>query len=278
MVSIASVVDIIQLIYKIPSTLLMILSVFVIIKEIKKKNVHFNKQFYIIIVCKLTNEIIFIITLFIFVKLPKWGFVINFWEKNNWTATTLYVLATQQITFMYLITLFLTINRYIAVKYPLLYKLYFSKPKIVIILLSSILFSTIIGLGTILFNPRYIKSNLYGYLAPSLTSKNEIYYQIFCQVFLSGIIYIATCTFNVMAILTLKKHNMICNKHNRELYYVIYSIFTFITLSIAEAYYICKSITLKYEIKSFDHIIYFLYIVAFDLTSVGDFYFLIYSW
>uniref|UniRef100_A0A0K0G5V3 Secreted protein n=1 Tax=Strongyloides venezuelensis TaxID=75913 RepID=A0A0K0G5V3_STRVS len=33
----------------------------------------------------------------------------------------------------------------------------------------------------------------------------------------------------------------------------------------------------KFGIRSFARIIYFLQVVAFDLTSVGDFYFLIYS-
>uniref|UniRef100_A0A0N5BZ14 7TM_GPCR_Srx domain-containing protein n=1 Tax=Strongyloides papillosus TaxID=174720 RepID=A0A0N5BZ14_STREA len=188
-------------------------------------------------------------TVYILFRIPRWGFYNNFMKNNIWTATMFHVLATQQTTFMFLITLFISINRCIAVKYPLSYKLYFSKSKIVfIILLFSIVLSTIIGLGTILFNPRYIKSDLYGYLAPSLTSKNEIYYQIFCQVFLSGIIYIATCIFNVMTILTLKNHNQLGNKYKKELYYTIYSTFIFLTLSTVEAYYICKSITLKYEI------------------------------
>uniref|UniRef100_A0A0N5BC95 Serpentine receptor class gamma n=1 Tax=Strongyloides papillosus TaxID=174720 RepID=A0A0N5BC95_STREA len=251
----------------------------VIIKEIKNKNVNFNKQFYIIIVCKLTNEIIYIITIFTFVKLPKWGFYSNFLENNNWTATTFsYILATQQTTFMFFITLLISINRYIAIKYLLLYKIYFSKSKIVIILLSFIILSTMIGLGNTPFNAKYEKLELYGYFIPIFKSKNVIYYHIFYQIFLFGIIYIATCIFNIMAILTLKKHKQIGNKYKKELYYIIYSIFTFITLFIVEVFFVCNIIRVKYEIKSFANVIYFLHTVAFDLTTVGDFYFLIYSW
>uniref|UniRef100_A0A0N5C026 Serpentine receptor class gamma n=1 Tax=Strongyloides papillosus TaxID=174720 RepID=A0A0N5C026_STREA len=277
MVDISLIVEIIQFMYKIPSVLLMILSIYVIIKEIKNKNVNFNTKFYIMIVCKLINEIIFVITIFIFFKLPKWGFYNNFMENNNWTATTFYILVTQQTTFMFLITLLISINRYIAVKYPLSYKIYFSKSKIFIILLSFIVLSTIIGLGNILFNARYIKSDLYGYFAPSLKSKNEIYYQIFYLIILFGIISIVTCIFNVVAILTMKKHNQIGNKYKKELYYIIYSIFIFITLLFVETFFVCTFIAVKYEIKFFTNANYFLYVVTFDLTSVGDFYFLIYS-
>uniref|UniRef100_A0A0N5BE20 Serpentine receptor class gamma n=1 Tax=Strongyloides papillosus TaxID=174720 RepID=A0A0N5BE20_STREA len=278
MVEIILVIDIVQLIYKIPSTLLMIMSIYVTIKEIRNKNVYFNTQFYIIIVCKLTNEIAFIVTVFIFLKLPKWGFYNNFLRNNNWTATTFYILATQQTTFMFFITLLISINRYIAVKYPLSYKIYFSKSKIVITLLSFIILSTMIELGNIYFDANYKKSYLFVYFVPIFKSKDEIYYQIFYKLFLFGIISIATCIFNLMAILTLKRLNHIGRRFKRDLYYTVYSIFIFLTLIFVEAFFICGFIAVKYEIKSFVYLSYFLHIVAFDLTSVGDFYFLIYSW
>uniref|UniRef100_A0A0N5B4B5 Serpentine receptor class gamma n=1 Tax=Strongyloides papillosus TaxID=174720 RepID=A0A0N5B4B5_STREA len=272
-----SVLEIIQLAYQIPSMILMILSVYVIITEIKNKNAHLNTQFYSIIVCKLSNEIIYNINVFIFVVLPKWGFYNNFLKNHDWTATLYYVLETQQTTFMFLITLLVSINRYVAVKYPLLYKYYFLKSKIVIILLSFIILSTIIGLGNIFFNAKYMKNNLFDYIIPSFKSENAFYYQIFYQIFLFGIISIATCTFNVIAILTLKKYNQIGNKYKKELNYTIYSIFIFITLFLVEILYVCNIIAIKYDIISFIYTIYFFYDVALDITSFGDFYFLIYS-
>uniref|UniRef100_A0A0N5BKX1 Serpentine receptor class gamma n=1 Tax=Strongyloides papillosus TaxID=174720 RepID=A0A0N5BKX1_STREA len=277
MVNVILVVDIIQLIYKLPSMLLMILSIFVIIKEIKNKNVNFNTQFYIIIVCKLTSEIIYIITIFIFMKLPKWGFYKNFLETNDWTATIFYFLAAQQTTFMFLITLLTSINRYIAVKYPLSYNFYFSKLRSTIILLSFITLSTIIGLGNISFEARFDKIDSFDYIIPSFVSENAFYYRIFYQIFLFGILSIATCTFNVVAILTLKKYNQIGKKFKKELYYMIYSIFIFITILFVEAFFVCRLTALKYETKFFIQITFILHVVAFDLTSVGDFYFLIYS-
>uniref|UniRef100_A0A0K0G634 Serpentine receptor class gamma n=1 Tax=Strongyloides venezuelensis TaxID=75913 RepID=A0A0K0G634_STRVS len=193
------ILEIIQLIYLIPSTLLMILSVNVIIKEIKNKNVNFNTQFYIIIACKLINEIFYIITIFIFARFPKWGFYNDYLKNNNWTATIFYVLVSQQTTFMFLITLLISINRYIAVKYPLSYKHHFSRSKIVIILVCFIILSTMIGLGNIFFNARYKKSGLYDFFAPYLESKNVVYYRIFCQIFIYGTISIVTCIFNVIS-------------------------------------------------------------------------------
>uniref|UniRef100_A0A0N5C0C4 Serpentine receptor class gamma n=1 Tax=Strongyloides papillosus TaxID=174720 RepID=A0A0N5C0C4_STREA len=278
MFDIVSCVEIIQLIYKIPSMLLMMLTIYVIIKEIKNKNVYFNKQFYTIIVCKLINEIIFIINIYVFTIIPKWGFYNHFLENNNWTAGIFLSLASQQTTFMFFITLLISINRYVAVKYPLSYKIYFSKSKIVVILLSSIMLSTMFGLVNISFKPRYIKYPLYGYIVPYLQSKDVIYYQVFCQIFLFGIISITTCTLNVIAILTLKKHNLIGNKYKKELHYTTYSIFVFITLFLIEAFFVCRFITVNYAIKFFSYIANFLHVVAFDLTYIGNFYFLLYSW
>uniref|UniRef100_A0A0K0G691 Serpentine receptor class gamma n=1 Tax=Strongyloides venezuelensis TaxID=75913 RepID=A0A0K0G691_STRVS len=267
MVDMILVVEIIQLLYKIPSTLLMILSIYVIIKEIKNKNA----------ICKLTNEIFFIITTFIFVRFPKWGFYNDFMEKNDWTATTFYVIGTQQTTFTFLTTLLISINRCIAVKYPLSYKHHFSRSKIIIILLCFIILSTTIGLIHISSNVRYKKTGLYDYFAPYLESKNVIYYQIFYQLFLFGTISIVTCIFNVMAVLTLKKHNKTGNKCKRNLNYIKYSIFIFITLFIVETFFICKFFAENYKIKFLSYITIFLHVVGFDLTSVGDFYFLLYS-
>uniref|UniRef100_A0A0N5BZ38 Serpentine receptor class gamma n=1 Tax=Strongyloides papillosus TaxID=174720 RepID=A0A0N5BZ38_STREA len=273
-----SVLDIIQLTYKIPSMLLMVLSIYVIIKEIKSRNVNFNTQFYIIIVCKLSNEVIYNINIFLFFKLPKWGCFNNFMKENNWMATFFYILATQQIAFIFLITLLISINRYIAVKYPLLYNLYFLKSKIVVILLFFITLSTLIGLGNISFNARFDKFESSDHILPSFQSKNAIYYQIFYQIFLFGIISIATCAFNTMAILTLRKLNKNGTKYKKELYYIIYSIFIFLTLLLVQAFYVFNILAELYKIRFFINIIHFHHILAFDLTSIGDFYFLIYSW
>uniref|UniRef100_A0A0K0G5H5 Serpentine receptor class gamma n=1 Tax=Strongyloides venezuelensis TaxID=75913 RepID=A0A0K0G5H5_STRVS len=133
-----------------------------------------------------------------------------------------------------------------------------------------------IGLINISLNPRYKKSGLYDFFTPYLESKNVIYYQIFCQFFIYGTISIVTCIFNVMAVLTLKKHNITENNSKGNLNYIKYSIFIFITLFIVETYYVCRFISVNYEIKFLSYITIFLYVVAFDLTSVGDFYFLIY--
>uniref|UniRef100_A0A0K0G5V4 7TM_GPCR_Srx domain-containing protein n=1 Tax=Strongyloides venezuelensis TaxID=75913 RepID=A0A0K0G5V4_STRVS len=183
----------------------MMVSICAIIKEMKNRNGFFNTQFYTIIACKLINDIIFVVTILIFYKLPKWGFYNNFLENNDWTATIFYILAGQQTTFMFLITLLTSVNKFIAVEYPLSYKPYFSKSRMIIILLFFIILSTMIGLGNIFFNATFIKSDFFGYLTPSFKSKSSNYYQIFCQIFLCGSISIATCTLNIKAILTLKK-------------------------------------------------------------------------
>uniref|UniRef100_A0A0K0G5S3 Serpentine receptor class gamma n=1 Tax=Strongyloides venezuelensis TaxID=75913 RepID=A0A0K0G5S3_STRVS len=112
---------------------------------------------------------------------------------------------------------------------------------------------------------------------PYFTSRSITYYQIFYTIGLFGTISIATCIFNVKAILKLKKHNQMSSTYKRELFNIIYSIFIFITLSCVEAFYVCRVIVVQYEINLLVPILYFLHILAFDLTSVGDFYFLIYS-
>uniref|UniRef100_A0A0K0EU15 Serpentine receptor class gamma n=1 Tax=Strongyloides venezuelensis TaxID=75913 RepID=A0A0K0EU15_STRVS len=277
MVDMIFLAEMTQLIYKIPSTFLMILSVYVISKEIRKKNVHFNKQFYSIIVCKLVNEIFYIITYYLLVKLPKWGLLNNFLEKNNWVAKLFYVLTIQQTTFMFLITFLISINRCVAIKYPAKYKCYFSKSNMITTITLFIMLSTLIGFGSIPLNPAYGLFSFIGIFIPYSTSKNVIYYQMFCYTFFFGTISITTCTLNVLAILELKKHKYFVNYYKREIVYIIYSIFIFITLSIVEAFSLIKIIAEQYEIHLLYYIFFCFQIWAFDLPFLGDFYFLIYS-
>uniref|UniRef100_A0A0N5B930 Serpentine receptor class gamma n=1 Tax=Strongyloides papillosus TaxID=174720 RepID=A0A0N5B930_STREA len=277
MVSAIFVSEIIQLIYKIPSVLLMILSIYVILKEIKKKNVHFNNQFYFIIVCKLVNEINFIITQYILFKLPIFGFLNNFLEENDWTARLFFVLAAQQTSFMFLITLLISINRYLAVKYPIKYKRYFSKANMIKILLFFVIISTLVGLGNIFFKAAYGIKHTFDSFVPQFTTKKVVYYKIFYTIFLYGIISIATCIFNIKATLELKKHKQIVSYYKKELIFIIYSIFIFITLSTVEFFFVIRIIDIQYGISSlYYYVFYFFNIISFDLTSFGDYYFLIF--
>uniref|UniRef100_A0A0N5B932 Serpentine receptor class gamma n=1 Tax=Strongyloides papillosus TaxID=174720 RepID=A0A0N5B932_STREA len=255
----------------------MILSVYVILKEIRKNNVHLNKQFFLIIVYKLVNEIIFIITYYVLIKLPKFGFFKNFFEENNWVARLFHVLAVQQTIFMFLITLLVSVNRYVAVIYPTKYNYYFSKSNMTKVLVFFIMLSTLIGLGTIPFKPIYGSFDFAGAFIPYFTLKEVIYYQIFYTVFLFGTLSIATCFFNIKAILELKKHKNIVNYYKREIIYIMYSIFIFTTLSLVEAICVIKVVAMQYNINILFYITVHYYIWAFDLPSLGDFYFLIYS-
>uniref|UniRef100_A0A0K0G5B0 Serpentine receptor class gamma n=1 Tax=Strongyloides venezuelensis TaxID=75913 RepID=A0A0K0G5B0_STRVS len=277
MVDIMLVSDIIQFIYKVPTASLMILSVYVIIKEIRRKNVQFKKQFYTLVLCKLSNDVCFIITYYALFKIPRLGYFKTFFEKNDWIAALYVVLAVLQITFMFLITFLVSINRYVAVRYPTKYQRYFSKSNKVTILFFFIILSTLIGLGTIPFKPKYRTFDLVGLFIPYFTLKEVSYYQIFYTIFLYGTLLIATCIFNVMAILELKKHKQIAGYLNKKRIYIIYSIFIFITLSIVEAFFIIRIIATQYKINSLRYIIHFFIVIGFDLTSIGDYYFLIFT-
>uniref|UniRef100_A0A0N5B929 Serpentine receptor class gamma n=1 Tax=Strongyloides papillosus TaxID=174720 RepID=A0A0N5B929_STREA len=273
MVDIILVTDIIQFIYKIPTIFLMILSVYLILKEVKKKNVHFNKQFYTLVVFKLLNDVYFIITNYALFKIPRLGFFKNFFEKNDWIAALYYVLSAQQTMFMFLITFLVSINRYVAVKYPTKYQRYFSKSKRIKILIFFIVLSTLIGLGNIPFKPEYRMFDFAGAFIPYFTLKEVIYYQMFYTVFLFGILSIATCIFNAKAIFELRKHKQIAGYYKKETYNILYSIFIFITLSIVETFYI----SILYKINSLRYIFHFIIVIGFDLSSVGDYYFLIFT-
>uniref|UniRef100_A0A0N5BGP9 Serpentine receptor class gamma n=1 Tax=Strongyloides papillosus TaxID=174720 RepID=A0A0N5BGP9_STREA len=213
----------------------------------------------------------------IFLKLPKLGFYLKFLEKNNWMADVFYVLFGQETTFMFLITLLFSINRYIAVDYPTKYKHYFSKTNMIKILVIFLFLSASIGIGNFFFHPSYKINNSFGFFVPSFASTNITYYQVFYTICLFGIISITTCILNVKAILRLREQRQFSNNFKAQLFYIRYSIFIFITLACVEAFYICRVIVVQYEIHLLAPIPYFLHILAFDLTSIGDFYFLIYS-
>uniref|UniRef100_A0A0N5BJI6 Serpentine receptor class gamma n=1 Tax=Strongyloides papillosus TaxID=174720 RepID=A0A0N5BJI6_STREA len=277
MVDIIIATNMIQFIYKIPAIFLMILSVFVILKEIRRKNVRFNKQFYAIIVCKMVNDICYMITYYTLYKIPQYGFFNEFFKENDYIATLFYVLAALHTTFMFLITLLISINRYVAVKYPTKYEQYFSKSNRIKIIIFFIILSTFIGLGTIPFKAVYRIFNFADLFIPYFRSKNVIYYQIFYTIVLYGTISIATCIFNIKAILELKKLKKISKNYKKEARYIIYSVFVFITLATIEVFYVLRLISAQYEISSIRYIIHFCIVIGFDLISVGDYYFLIFT-
>uniref|UniRef100_A0A0K0G617 Serpentine receptor class gamma n=1 Tax=Strongyloides venezuelensis TaxID=75913 RepID=A0A0K0G617_STRVS len=178
---------------------------------------------------------------------------------------------------MFLITLLISINRFIGVQYPTKYQLYFSKLNRIKIIIFFLILSTLIGLGTIAFKPTYRMFEFADAFVPYFTNKNVVYYQIFYTLFLFGTISIATCIFNLKAILELKKHKKNVTNYKKETIYIIYSIFVFIALLIIETFFVFRFIAAQYEINSFKYMIYFCIAIGFDLTSVGDYYFLIFT-
>ena len=65
--------------------------------------------------------------------------------------------------------------------------------------------------------------------------------------------------------------------YKKETIYIIYSIFVFIALLIIETFFVFRFIAAQYEINSFKYMIYFCIAIGFDLTSVGDYYFFIFT-
>uniref|UniRef100_A0A0K0FJH9 Serpentine receptor class gamma n=1 Tax=Strongyloides venezuelensis TaxID=75913 RepID=A0A0K0FJH9_STRVS len=140
-----------------------------------------------------------------------------------------------------------------------------------------ILLSVLIGIGTIPFQPSYKKFDLVDLFVPYYKNEKFIYYQIFYSIFLFGIIFIAICTFNILVILKLMEHRETGNKYKKDSIYIANSIFVFISLTFAEASFVCRLIVAHYQSKLLFYLCIFLYNLAFDLTSIGDFYFLIFT-
>uniref|UniRef100_A0A0K0G618 Serpentine receptor class gamma n=1 Tax=Strongyloides venezuelensis TaxID=75913 RepID=A0A0K0G618_STRVS len=193
-------------------------------------------------------------------------------------AYLFYVLAMQQLTFMFLIAFIVSFNRYVSVKHPTQYNSRFSKSNMLKILTFFIIFSTLMGLGCILFKPIYGVSDFSGSFLPYFRSKNVVYYKIFFIPFIFGTVTITTCIFNVMAILELKKYSYNFNYYKSEIVYITYSIFIFITLSLVEAFFVINVIGWQHKNLTFLLFIFIYYKCwAFDVPSILDFYFLIYS-
>uniref|UniRef100_A0A0N5BP37 Serpentine receptor class gamma n=1 Tax=Strongyloides papillosus TaxID=174720 RepID=A0A0N5BP37_STREA len=279
MMRISVFIEIIQIVYTIPTTLLMILTIFVIMKEIRRKNNYFNRQFYLIIVCKLINDIAYVLTKVIFFKLPKLGYFHAFLLKNNWVAAMYSVLTTMQTTLIYLMTLLISLNRYIALKYPITYKYYFSTSNMTQLLIFCTLLSTLTGIGTAFYPSTYGIQLVAGYFMPFYTNRKVFYYLVVNTIILYGVIFFGTCVFNVLAIVELIKHKKLCinsNKNKRESMHIIYSIFVFITLAFIEAFFIFRILGMVLDSAFFEALGQFLLIWVFDITSIGDFYFLIF--
>uniref|UniRef100_A0A0N4ZCR4 7TM_GPCR_Srx domain-containing protein n=1 Tax=Parastrongyloides trichosuri TaxID=131310 RepID=A0A0N4ZCR4_PARTI len=282
--------DLLTLIYILPTLSFMIIVAQQSILKIVKSDVIFCNEFYPIVCLRTINDILYHVAIFVFIKLPKWGLVCDLFKKYKIMAKICFFIGAFCVCETFLYTFFVSVIRFAAIKHPISYQTMFSYGTIKKIIIFMIIFGASLSAITIFYDSCYVFNEENIIIVPIFLNSNIIYFQIIYSIFIYGTLIVASLCLNVLSVYTLclrRKRRQCINKI--EVLYATYSIFTFLTSLLMEFYFVMRIIGNASNVNTSliaQANLNLLWIG--DIISFGDFYFLlitssyirnlIYSW
>uniref|UniRef100_A0A0N5BVA3 G_PROTEIN_RECEP_F1_2 domain-containing protein n=1 Tax=Strongyloides papillosus TaxID=174720 RepID=A0A0N5BVA3_STREA len=208
-------------------------------------------------------------------KLPSWSIMPQFYLDNTYLAQISYVFVATTCCVPFVHTFFLSGLRYMAIYHPVKYTR-ISSPRTSIILCSLLLIISLsIGLPSLAYPSRYVYNNVTGIISSTYLVKSVAYYHFAYVTFFYLPIIIISAIFNVANFIGLSKTNKRNKNKRSENLFVIYSLFSFFTTCLMEAYICSKLIGSFLENQMIVSIANYSLQWIGDLGTFGDFYFLI---
>uniref|UniRef100_A0AC35U779 Serpentine receptor class gamma n=1 Tax=Rhabditophanes sp. KR3021 TaxID=114890 RepID=A0AC35U779_9BILA len=177
-----------------------------------------------------------------FVKLPKYDSSVGErYVASIYASSACYFLTASIYSLMFMSVFVISLTRFIAFFYPMLYKYIFNQYHRKIIISSMLIISISIGSGTLFFESRYeYKSDTDSYVASYLNPQNVNIYQAVYSILFFGCLILISLVFNIMCVLKfIKKSEYGMGVDGKlEKAMVIHSSCSLAFLSIMEVYYI----------------------------------------
>uniref|UniRef100_A0A0K0FCW8 7TM_GPCR_Srx domain-containing protein n=1 Tax=Strongyloides venezuelensis TaxID=75913 RepID=A0A0K0FCW8_STRVS len=255
-----TLVDVIQLLYEIPSTILLIIFVFLLTREIIfYKNPIYNNQFYPFILYKGYVDILNYISTLFCSRAAKMNIFGSLYKDNKLLASYYYIIVGATYTVMHTITFITSFNRFTAIVYPFYIDKWFSKARIKLYILITMCMGLLYGFGFLYFKPYYIYfPPIKGYYVVFESQKAPYYVTSYT---LCLILPIAVCSsiMNIVTIYKLSKYykdgNVKGSLHDVSL--IIYSILSFSCFSL-------------FFIYNMSRVINFIFIKSSDLENIAN--------
>ncbi|CEF61926.1 G protein-coupled receptor, rhodopsin-like family-containing protein [Strongyloides ratti] len=195
--------------------------------------------------------------------------------ENDFLAQLGFVIGTSTCCLPFIHALVISFIRFIAIYYPIKYKIIFTSRRIKQICIGMFLCSFGIGLPTIFFKSKYILKVDTLTLTPTYLTPSITLYQMFYGIFFYGIVIAIAFILNILNIIGLNKKKYNRNTKYSEKYYIIYCFFTLITSILMEIYFAFRIGGTYLENVTMNHIANTFLSWIGDIVTLGNFYFFI---
>uniref|UniRef100_A0A0N4ZPD6 G_PROTEIN_RECEP_F1_2 domain-containing protein n=1 Tax=Parastrongyloides trichosuri TaxID=131310 RepID=A0A0N4ZPD6_PARTI len=270
------IIESIQLTYLVPSLLFMTFVGFIILYKILTKSKNFQNEFYPLVCYRTFNDILYHISILFTLKLPSWSIMQSLYLENQFIASLSYLFGATTCCVPFIHTLFISSLRYLAIYYPVKYKRISNRTTTFILLLLLFIISFGIGLPTLFFDSKYVYNDLTKTVSPVFTTHSVAYYQIGYAIVFYSITIIISVVCNISNFIGLWKNNKKNGRNKRsEILFALYCLFTLFTTCLMEAYLILRIGGNFFENQVMVIIANSNLIWIGDLSTLGDFYFLI---
>uniref|UniRef100_A0A0K0F0J5 G_PROTEIN_RECEP_F1_2 domain-containing protein n=1 Tax=Strongyloides venezuelensis TaxID=75913 RepID=A0A0K0F0J5_STRVS len=266
--------QLVQLIYTIPLTIFYYyFTILLTYKIIIKKDSYFNNGFYPLILLKSYADLIDITNSFISIRFPRWNVASQFFLQITWLPYLFYMEICITYNAMLFCSLLTSLNRFVAIKYPLKYGYWFSSRMLKVYIFITLSIGIIFGCIVLTYHPYYQWSNgAQGYFV-SFKNKNVGIFTV-CYTF---ILYlpcaVLAISLNVITAFELKKYrNKLSINVKKELPLFFYSIVSLVFFLLFFLYFLFRALHTIFYIPMLQKIAIIAIPWIMDIQTFGLFY------
>uniref|UniRef100_A0A0K0FDH6 G_PROTEIN_RECEP_F1_2 domain-containing protein n=1 Tax=Strongyloides venezuelensis TaxID=75913 RepID=A0A0K0FDH6_STRVS len=226
--------DLIQMFYSLPSTILLIIFAILLTNEfLIKKNPIFDNKFYPFILYKVYCDLLTELSTLFCDNAARYNIFGDFYKNNDPLAIYYFLVAGLTYTITFEISFILSLNRFIAVVYPLSMNYWFSKSKIKVWVIVTIVIGLFCGISFVYFNPYYNDLKFGSGFILAFRSKSTPYYSIYYTFLVIFPLAVASTVLNIITIKKItseyrKSHNTTYNNKLNDLPFIVYSFLSFV--------------------------------------------------
>uniref|UniRef100_A0A0N5C107 G_PROTEIN_RECEP_F1_2 domain-containing protein n=1 Tax=Strongyloides papillosus TaxID=174720 RepID=A0A0N5C107_STREA len=267
-----TVLDIFQISYEIPLYICYTIFTIQLGYKLIKKEKAFSNPFYILVFYKGVTDITLQTTIFLLAKITVISSFHDFFQKNSHLCSVFYLLTTPCYSITFEVMLIMSLNRYIAVREPLMYSKLFKNYLVYIYIFTTIVIGGLIGVISSHFDCTYMFSSDIERLYITYTTEDII---SFVLAYIFGLyipLIIISLILNIITIRKLKVKNLISSMGSSpDMRLLIYTLFSFGMAIVFLSSYILRVVSIFTGNKIYNIIgtISLSYIV--DIETYGSF-------
>uniref|UniRef100_A0A0N5C109 Serpentine receptor class gamma n=1 Tax=Strongyloides papillosus TaxID=174720 RepID=A0A0N5C109_STREA len=273
-----TLIDIFQLVYVIPSYICYTIFTIQLGYRLIRKEETFSNPFYILIFYKGVTDITLQTTTFLSIKITIFSYFHDFFQTNSYLCSVFYLFSTFCYSITFQIMLIMSLNRFIAVGKPILYKKIFKNYLVYTYIFITLVIGGLIGVISSTFDCTYVYSSMLERFYISYTTNSIIPFVLAYTFGLYIPLITVSFIFNIIAIKRLKVRNVISSVgSSADMRLFIYTLFSFVVAIIFLSVYILRVVSIFTGDKLYDIIGTTSLPFIIDIETFGSFYFSLFT-